>query len=207
MNYKEKTVTDMSKMSQDLTFEIAENRQKSNDLEQQIQRLMSQLAGHSGALSKNDAEIQYCNHQLNELRQFAEKVELEALKLQEYRLDQEQLEQRLDKLKIQIEDSMNYNLGLHNFVEKYMPVRIQGIIGDTLRSVLGPRERKMLSEYEKSVLKKQVVVITGDTGLADLASQEEALRNEIGAKINVDMSNSAASKYEEEQAKRRSDTA
>lgn len=65
---------------------------------------------------------------------------------------------------------MNYNLGLHNFVEKYMPVRIQGIIGDTLRSVLGPRERKMLSEYEKSVLKKQVVVITGDTGLADLAS-------------------------------------
>jgi len=79
MNYKEKTVTDMSKMSQSLTFEIAENRQKSNELEQLIQRLQSQLAGHSGALSKNDAEIHYCNHQLNELKQFAEKVQLESL--------------------------------------------------------------------------------------------------------------------------------
>lgn len=98
---------------------------------------------------------------------------------------------------------MNYNLGLHNFVEKYMPVRIQSIIGDTLRSILGPRERKILSEYEKQVLKKQVIVITGDTGLADLAAQEEALRNEIGAKINVDLTNSALSKAPEEEAEKR----
>lgn len=40
------------------------------------------------------------------------------------RIEMDEIEKKFERLHIQIEDSINKNLGLHNFVEKYVPMRV-----------------------------------------------------------------------------------
>jgi phage terminase small subunit len=42
----------------------------------------------------------------------------------------------------------NHCITLDNYLEKYVPIRTQGLINETLRSILGGKERRRLELYD-----------------------------------------------------------
>ncbi len=51
------------------------------------------------------------------------------------------------KLKYALEDFNNRQSTTDNFIEKYVPLRIQSQISETLAAVVGRREKKKLFEF------------------------------------------------------------
>lgn len=60
----------------------------------------------------------------------------------------------------------NHCLTLDNYQDKYAPIRIQGMINETLRSILGGKERRRLELYdnEKNSILYQALLIDDGTG-------------------------------------------
>lgn len=59
------------------------------------------------------------------------------------RLDLKDLEQDIKLFK-----NTNHCITLDNYLEKYLPIRTQGLINETMRSVLGGKERRRLELYD-----------------------------------------------------------
>ena len=59
------------------------------------------------------------------------------------KLDLKDLEQDIKLFK-----NTNHCVTLDNYLEKYLPIRTQGLINETLRSVLGGKERRRLELYD-----------------------------------------------------------
>ena len=59
------------------------------------------------------------------------------------KLDLKDLEQDIKLFK-----NINHCITLDNYLEKYLPIRTQGLINETLRSVLGGKERRRLELYD-----------------------------------------------------------
>lgn len=59
------------------------------------------------------------------------------------KLDLKDLEQDIKLFK-----NTNHCITLDNYLEKYLPIRSQGLINETLRSVLGGKERRRLELYD-----------------------------------------------------------
>lgn len=59
------------------------------------------------------------------------------------KLDLKDLEQDIKLFK-----NTNHCITLDNYLEKYLPIRTQGLINETLRSILGGKERRRLELYD-----------------------------------------------------------
>lgn len=60
----------------------------------------------------------------------------------------------------------NHCLTLDNYQDKYAPIRIQGMINETLRSILGGKERRRLELYDndKNSILYQALLLDDGTG-------------------------------------------
>ena len=66
---------------------------------------------------------------------------------------------------IQVEDQKNQNLGMHNFVEKYLPIRTQLMISECIANVFQDDTRRRLKEYERIKYADFHQVILKDDGV------------------------------------------
>lgn len=74
---------------------------------------------------------------------------------------------------------------VENFVEKYIPVRIQSQISETLQQVLPYKETQTLAAYEKLRFSEMHQIILDDDGYPNLFEKFKQIRFDIG-KIDVD---------------------
>lgn len=98
-------------------------------------------------------------------------AELKEIKVgvNSFKMEQERVSGELDGIKDLAEVRFNYLRTVENFVDKYIPYRIQLQISDTLHSVLRRSERKKLYDYDKewfTDLTKEI--IEDKSGLTDL---------------------------------------
>ena len=68
---------------------------------------------------------------------------------------------------------------VENFVEKYIPARIQSQISDTLQQVLPPKALEVLAAYEKVRFGEMHAVILDDDGYPALFEKVKQLRFDI----------------------------
>lgn len=73
---------------------------------------------------------------------------------------------------------------VENFVEKYIPVRIQSQISETLQQVLPYKETQTLAAYEKLRFGEMHQIILDDDGYPNLFEKFKQIRFDIG-KIDV----------------------
>ena len=82
------------------------------------------------------------------------------------KLDLKDLEQDIKLFK-----NINHCITLDNYLEKYLPIRTQGLINETLRSVLGGKERRRLELYDNeknSLLYQQLLCDDGGGNITGL---------------------------------------
>jgi hypothetical protein len=65
---------------------------------------------------------------------------------------------------------------VENFVEKYIPIRIQSTISETLTYILPYSKRTKLIEFDKKKFQELHQIILEDDGIPRLAEQLKALR-------------------------------
>ena len=72
---------------------------------------------------------------------------------------------------IKLFKSINHCITLDNYLEKYLPIRTQGLINETLRSVLGGKERRRLELYDNeknSILYQYLLVDDGQGNVSEI---------------------------------------
>ena len=119
------------------------------------QRLENVQVTHKGRLDSHDSQLQelYTRMKTAEdaiLALEKETVRLEAVKTDrslffktKKKLDLKDLEQDIKLFK-----NTNHCITLDNYSEKYLPIRTQSLINETLRSVLSGKERRRLELYD-----------------------------------------------------------
>ena len=74
----------------------------------------------------------------------------------------------MDTLKYATQDNFRNLLGTDNYLEKYLPFFIQGMISETVSSIHGKKEIQALKEYEHIKYKELHKVVLGDDGIPAL---------------------------------------
>ena len=108
-----------------------------------------------------------------------ENTKLKQKKLNIKKFDQEfrYLLNENQYLKNHIEETKNKLLTTDNYLEKYLPFRIQTFISETLHAVLDKKSRLILHEYEDDKFGEMHHVILEDNGVSYLDKTESVLPN------------------------------
>jgi hypothetical protein len=73
----------------------------------------------------------------------------------------------------------NHFAMVENFIEKYIPIRIQSTISEVLTSVLGYDERTRLAEFDKKKFMELHQVILDDEGTPNLVEQLKLIKMQM----------------------------
>ena len=74
-------------------------------------------------LNKLDAMANVSNQRAQEMQNEVTDLRSSFVNQILYKKEMDSVEKRFDRMIIQLEDQINQNLGIHNFVEKYLPIR------------------------------------------------------------------------------------
>lgn len=100
------------------------------------------------------------------LRLEADKTDKKLFYKTKKKLDLKDLEQDIKLFK-----NTNHCITLDNYLEKYLPIRTQSLINETLRSILGGKERRRLELYDNeknAILYQQLLSDDGGGAIAGL---------------------------------------
>lgn len=119
------------------------------------QRLEKTTIDHKGIMDNHTSQIQELYSRMKSAEQHIMDLEKETTRLEadktdkvlfyktKKKLDLKDLEQDIKLFK-----NINHCITLDNYLEKYLPIRTQSLINETLRSVLGGKERRRLELYD-----------------------------------------------------------
>ena len=118
------------------TLENVQIQHKGNlDVHQsQLDELYGRMKSAEGAILKLEKET---------VRLEADKTDKVLFYKTKKKLDLKDLEQDIKLFK-----NTNHCITLDNYLEKYLPIRTQSLINETLRSILGGKERRRLELYD-----------------------------------------------------------
>jgi hypothetical protein len=85
-----------------------------------------------------------------------------------------------DHIKI-LEDHHNHSLTIENFMEKYMPIKVQTQISETCKSFIDKRGKKHLEQHETIKFDELHAAILLDEGDPAIKKQMQALSNKYDA--------------------------
>jgi len=84
----------------------------------------------------------------------------------------DKLKQELNAIKNDLEENINRTATTENYLEKYLPLRIQNIISENVHYTFDPIVRKKFVEFEKLKYEKLNGVILKDDGKPNLNKTE-----------------------------------
>lgn len=165
-------LSDMEKTLSRYDLKLIRQDQRVGALEAQGKVDIKMLEQHQGRLDGHKAEI----------------IDLQATKLTIKAFEDERLHLRSDILQLreQAENNGNHFAMVENYVEKYLPVRVQGQISETLQQALDYKEAARLVKYEKSKFMELHGVILMDDGVPRLYERIKDIRFELE---NIDFKN------------------
>jgi len=124
------------------TVQTLENREKMQQ---------ARLDNHGESLVSHLAKLNELSYQKHDARAFE--------------VDKEALDSELFTIKTDAANHANHFAMVENFIEKYIPVRIQSQISFTLQQVLPEKALGLLSEYEKGRFKEMHQILLEDDGI------------------------------------------
>ena len=82
-------------------------------------------------------QIERSNKQVSENTQRVIKIEMNKLEESTYKLEKAKIDEEIETNRLAIRDNFSQLLATDNFLEKYMPFRIQNLISESLLNLLG----------------------------------------------------------------------
>lgn len=77
-----------------------------------------------------------------------------------------------------LEEHHNQSLTIENFMEKYMPIKVQTQISDTLKAIVDKKLRKNLENFETQKFEELHTLILSDNGDPSIISQLHSQNSE-----------------------------
>lgn len=74
-----------------------------------------------------------------------------------------------------LEDHHNHTLTIENFLEKYLPIKVQSQISETLKAIGDKKSRRNLDQYESVKYEELHTAILEDTGHPEIIKQFQKL--------------------------------
>eukprot|EP00347_Sterkiella_histriomuscorum_P022302 403330961 len=180
IGYKEKQIDSIANLQQDLTDQLDRHSKQMITLQVELSKEATQIKHHSNLLTKLDA---MCHTQVQRTQELQGEItdnKSSFVNQGLYKKEMEEVEKRFDRMIIQLEDQINQNLGLHNFVDKYLPIRTQQQISDCLNTCLLDNEmRRKLFDFDKLKYSEFNTMILKDTGIHQLKQETERLKTHV----------------------------
>ncbi|CDW83267.1 UNKNOWN [Stylonychia lemnae] len=165
-----------SKQYNSLLGEISEIREKNivldNGLfkkEQEIRRLQNHIQQLQKQVEGHDAWLHKMQDQIND-------IDKRKCDIVDVNKDLKNLDSEIDKIKLDVDNHGNHFAMVENFVEKYIPIRIQSTISEVLSVILPYKEKNKLGEFEKKRFAELHQIILEDDGIPRLAEQLKQIR-------------------------------
>ena len=164
---------------QKILSEINDIRNKLNSVEiktiqneQKIAVLQNQEKMNVQQIENHDGRIELQLQSINDLK-------MEKLNSKVFEGERDRLDKIIDDLTLQAENHGNHFAMVENFVEKYIPVRIQSQISETLQQVLPYKEAQTLAAFEKLRFNEMHTIILEDDGEPHLWEKIKEIRFEM----------------------------
>ncbi|CDW80865.1 UNKNOWN [Stylonychia lemnae] len=179
IGYKEKNIESIAGLQQDFTDQLDRFSKNIIDMGMDISRIETLVKHHGNLLTKLDsmcyAQVQRTQDLQSELTDTKSNFVTQVI----YKKEMEEVEKRFDRMIIQLEDQINQNLGLHNFVEKYLPIRTQQMISETMNAVCDNDTKKKLYDFDKNKYQEFNVTILKDNGKHQLQKEIEKINQQV----------------------------
>jgi len=138
---------------------------------------------HDSQLSELFGRMKLAEKEIENLRAVTTHLDTIKTNRVEFIKSKKKLELKNLQQDVKLFKCSNHCLTLDNYQDKYAPIRIQGMINETLRSILGGKERRRLELYDNeknSILYQALLVDDGTGNIAQLMAElHEAASREI----------------------------
>lgn len=157
-----------------------------DDLRKIIDKQEMQLTITTAKSISNYNYIMELQNRSQELHKNMEKCQRQVTLIQELKQDRSVVEdaigliwQAIHKGEVEMDQKTNQFNTVENFVEKYIPIRIQSQISETLGQVLPRAQLNKLENYEMEKFNELNMKILEDDGSANLASIMREILKEV----------------------------
>ena len=169
------------------------NLQLNDDVERltkQCNKLVGVTDDHNNRLKADDsritevlARVVRAEDEILDLRQEVTMLESGKTDTVTFKKKVKQLEMKDLEQDIKLFKSANHCVTLDNYLEKYLPIRTQSLINETLRSVLAGKERRRLELYDNEKNALLYTNLLTDDGGGEIAELMRALHRKASREI------------------------
>eukprot|EP00347_Sterkiella_histriomuscorum_P004957 403358437 len=165
-----------SKQYNSLLSEISEIREKNINLDNSLFRKEQEIRRLQNHLGQVQKQLENHDQWLHKIQEQANHIDKNKCDISDVNVDLKKIDQELDKIKLDVDNHGNHFAMVENFVEKYIPIRIQSTISEVLSFILPYKEKNKLSEFEKKRFAELHQIILEDDGIPKLAEQLKQIR-------------------------------
>jgi len=157
------------------------------------------------SVEKWDKNMESFHQQLQTLKSQQEQLTSAKMEKKEAAKVEEELSERIKTAKFAAEDTMRGLVSTDNYLEKYLPFKIQNMISECITFITGNEQYQKLKEFEEKLYTKLHKRVLEDDGIATLnkkafnlpgyrmvmdydGSQEEVKQMELYIKENISQS-------------------
>ena len=154
----------LERINKNLIGDTAELRQKQNELTGFFTNLSVKVNDHKATLTELFKRMDKAEKEIEDLD--VARVELQNVKCNynEYKEHADRVDSILTDFDQRISLTNNHCVAIDNYLDKYQPVRMQAMIGDTLHACLLDEQRRKHELYDQDKIALLYKMILDDTG-------------------------------------------
>eukprot|EP00347_Sterkiella_histriomuscorum_P002179 403369162 len=140
--------------------------------------LRTEITGHSQQNAQFEKQLQKSLYQVDMLANQIELQKTDKLSKCEFETALNEVKDQLYSINKVMDEFSNEFLRVENYIEKYIPLRMQNTISETLDNVLQVKDKKKLREYEEKKFFELRNNIIEDKGLPNLIDEIKGIINQ-----------------------------
>ncbi|CDW76419.1 UNKNOWN [Stylonychia lemnae] len=128
----------------------------------------------------SNKQMQRVLGEMDKLNQQIQILSAEKLAIMDYEIFQADIKQQLYNVNTVMDEFSNEFLRLENYIEKYIPLRVQNSICETLENVLSIKDKAKLRDFEEKKFYELRNLIIEDKGLPNLIEEIRGIISSAG---------------------------
>jgi len=149
LKWQEQFLDKYSRQYNDLMGEISEMREKELDLRNMLHAKGNEIRWMTGMVKKSEETEKVHYEWVQKLQDEINEVSRTKCDTTDFLSEIQKMEMNFRQLKIDTDNHGNHFAMVENFVEKYIPIRIQSTISEALNNILPYKDRSRYAEFDK----------------------------------------------------------
>ena len=167
--------TEISKSFNAYTEEILSFKEQVRLSEEKVLDVNQEYANTKSLIAEVSKQLLDLSQDYLKYKHITDRLNWESVQINEYMNDITKIREDISRVRNGLSD-LNWNLmTTDNYLDKYLPFRIQNLISETLDSVLDDFQLKRLSQFETKKFKRMHDEILNDAGASSLDKTYEGV--------------------------------